>query len=72
MARTSGRSANASMKSSSRSSVWFPAETMKAKGTSRWLMVKSDDSMPLWVMMAAPYPGQVPPWANGHSATLST
>ena len=33
---------------------WFPIDAMNANGTERWLMVRSDESMPLWVTMAAP------------------
>ena len=33
---------------------WFPIDAMNTNGTERRLMVRSDESMPLWVTIAAP------------------
>ena len=54
IARTAGSSAKNSKKSSWPSTAWFPAETIYAIGSERWLMVMSDENIPDWVMIAAP------------------
>lgn len=57
--------------SSMLSTAWLPIEIMWVSGTDRSAMVRSDESIPLCVTMAAPARARLSPWAKGQSATRS-
>ncbi len=55
-----GFSTSAPIRSSIVSTAWLPIEIMCVSGTERWLIVRSDESIPLCVMMAARSPAGAP------------